>query len=148
MALTASRGLYLYLEVLRTALDDDILTDDEASILKLLAVALGINPSNVGDALDIARGVDPSPISETDNFSEHQVGDVTTYQSALVAALDDEIITEDEWAMLEGLRNLFGIQPDQHALIEEAIRSMSESDENGERRLERLERFNTVCPYV
>ena len=90
MALTASRGLYLYLEVLRTALDDDILTDDEASILKVLAVALGIHPSNVGDALDIARGVDPSPISETDNFSEHQVGDVTTYQSALVAALDDE----------------------------------------------------------
>ena len=34
------------------------------------------------------------------------------------------------------------------ALIEEAIRSMSETDENGERRLERLERFNTVCPYV
>ena len=33
------------------------------------------------------------------------------------------------------------------ALIEEAIRSMSEQDENGERRLERLERFNTVCPY-
>ena len=37
---------------------------------------------------------------------------------------------------------------DQHALIEEAIRAMSETDENGERRLERLERFNTVCPYV
>ncbi|GIR67238.1 MAG: hypothetical protein CM15mP71_4640 [Candidatus Poseidoniales archaeon] len=33
-------------------------------------------------------------------------------------------------------------------LIEEAIRSMSETDENGERRLKRLERFNTVCPYV
>ena len=148
MALTASRGLHLYLEVLRTALDDDIVTDDEASILKVLAVALGINPSNVGDALDIARGIDPSPISETDTFAEHQVGDVTTYQSALVAALDDEIITEDEWAMLESLRNLFGIQPDQHALIEEAIRSMSESDGNGERRLDRLERFNTVCPYV
>ena len=47
----------------------------------------------------ILLGVDPSPISETDNFNEHQVGGVTTYQSALVAALDDEIITEDEWAM-------------------------------------------------
>ena len=148
MALTASRGLYLYLEVLGTALDDDIVTNDEASILKVLAIALGIRPSNVGDALDVARGIDPSPISESNAYSEHQVGDATTYQSALVAALDDEVITEDEWAMLESLRNLFGIQPDQHALIEEAIRSMSESDENGERRLERLERFNTVCPYV
>ena len=66
----------------------------------------------------------------------------------MVAALDDEVITEDEWAILENLRNLLGIQSDQHALIEEAIRAMSESDENGERRLQRLERFNTVCPYV
>tara|TARA_A100001037_G_scaffold161594_1_gene145444 strand:+ start:611 stop:1057 length:447 start_codon:yes stop_codon:yes gene_type:complete len=148
MALTSSRGLHLYLEVLRTALDDDIITDDEASILKVLAVALGIQPSNVGAALDIARGIDPSPIANTESYSQHQVGDATTYQSALVAALDDEVISEDEWAMLENLRTLFGIQPDQHALIEEAIRAMSESDENGERRLERLERFNTVCPYV
>jgi len=148
MALTSSRGLHLYLEVLRTALDDGIITDDEASILKVLAVALGIQPSNVGAALDIARGIDPSPITNTESYSQHQVGDATTYQSALVAALDDEVISEDEWAMLENLRTLFGIQPDQHALIEEAIRSMSESDENGERRLVRLERFNTVCPYV
>ncbi|MAH90495.1 MAG: hypothetical protein L7S49_03960 [Candidatus Poseidoniaceae archaeon] len=146
MTLVPSRGLHLYIEVLRTALDDSIVTDDEASILKVLAVALGISPSNVGDALDVARGIDPSPISNPEQYSSHQMGDVTTYQSALVAALDDEVITEDEWAMLDSLRNLFGIQPDQHALIEEAIRAMSESDENGVRRLERLERFNTVCP--
>ena len=50
--------------------------------------------------------------------------------------------------MLDSLRKLLSIQPDQHALIEEAIRSMSETDMNGERRLERLQRFNTVCPYV
>ena len=146
MTLVLSRGLHLYIEVLRTALNDSIVTDDEASILKVLAVALGISPSNVGDALDVARGIDPSPISNPEQYSSHQMGDVTTYQSALVAALDDEVITEDEWAMLDSLRNLFGIQPDQHALIEEAIRAMSESDENGVRRLERLERFNTVCP--
>ena len=146
MTLVPSRGLYLYIEVLRTALDDSIVTNDEASILKVLAVALGIAPSNVGDALDVARGIDPSPISNPEQYSSHQMGDVTTYQSALVAALDDEVITEDEWAMLDSLRNLFGIQPDQHALIEESIRAMSESDENGVRRLERLERFNTVCP--
>lgn len=148
MALEASRGLYLYLEVLKTALDDDIVTDDEATILKVLAVALGVKPSDVGDALDIARGIDPSPITNSEDYSSHQVGDVTTYQSALVAALDDEVISEDEWAMLEHLRELLGIQSDQHALIEEAIRAMSTSDENGLRRLERLERFNTVCPYV
>ena len=148
MALEASRGLYLYLEVLKTALGDDIVTDDEATILKVLAVALGVKPSDVGDALDVARGIDPSPITNSEDYSSHQVGDVTTYQSALVAALDDEVISEDEWAMLEHLRGLLGIQSDQHALIEEAIRAMSTSDENGLRRLERLERFNTVCPYA
>ena len=148
MALEASRGLYLYLEILKTALVDDIVTDDEATILKVLAVALGVKPSDVGDALDVARGIDPSPITNSEDYSSHQVGDVTTYQSALVAALDDEVISEDEWAMLEHLRGLLGIQSDQHALIEEAIRAMSTSDENGLSRLERLERFNTVCPYV
>jgi len=148
MALVPSRGLHLYIEVLKTALEDDILTNDEASILKVLAVALGVSPGYVGAALDIARGIDPSPIENRDDYSSHHVGDATTYQSALVAALDDEVITEDEWAILESLRNLLGIQSDQHALIEEAIRAMSESDENGERRLQRLERFNTVCPYV
>ena len=147
MALKASRGLHLYLEVLSTALGDDIVTDDEASILKVLAIALGMDPSCVGDAMDVARGIDPSPITNPGEYESHQIGDATTYQSALVAALDDEVISEDEWAILEHLRNLLGIQPDQHALIEEAIRTMSESDENGERRLERLERFNTVCPY-
>ena len=87
------------------------------------------------------------PFSENNDFSSHKIGDATTYQSALVAALDDEVISEDEWAMLNELRNIFGIQPDQHALIEEAIRSMSEEDENGERRLERLARYNILCPY-
>ena len=147
MALIASRGLYLYLEVLATALEDDIVTDDEASILKVLAIALGMDPSTIGDAMDVARGIDVTPITNPGEYSSHQIGDATTYQSALVAALDDEIITEDEWAILENLRTLLGIQPDQHALIEESIRAMSESDENGERRLERLKRFNTVCPY-
>jgi hypothetical protein len=149
MALTATRGLYLYIEVLKTALEDDILTDDEAAILKLLATALGVSPFDVGDAMDVAKGIDPSPFSDgVSTYSSHQIGDATTYQTALVAALDDEVISEDEWAMLNGLRNLLGIQPDQHALIEEAIRAMSEEDEAGERRIERLARFNTVCPYA
>ena len=149
MALTASRGLYLYIEVLKTALEDDILTDDEAAILKLLATALGVSPFDVGDAMDVAKGIDPSPFSDgVSAYSSHQIGDATTYQTALVAALDDEVISEDEWAMLNGLRTLLGIQSDQHALIEEAIRAMSEEDEAGERRIERLARFNTVCPYA
>ena len=75
------------------------------------------------------------------------MGDATTYQSALIAALDDDIISEDEWAMLDHLRRIIGLQEDQHALIEESIRSMSEVDEEGQRRIERLERYLTVCSF-
>jgi hypothetical protein len=49
--------------------------------------------------------------------------------------------------MLDHLRRIIGIQEDQHALIEESIRAMSEVDESGKRRVERLERFIHVCPY-
>ena len=147
MALQPSRGLYLYIEIMKTALQDNIVTDDEAAILKVLSTALGVDSSQTEDAMDVAKGIDPSPFDDPNDYLEHRMGDVTTYQTALVAALDDEVITEDEWAIIENLRNMLGIQSDQHALIEEAIRSMSETDENGLRRLERLERFNTVCPY-
>ncbi len=147
MPLEESRGLYLYIEILETALSDEIVTDDEAAILKVLATALGISDGDLSDAMDVAKGIDPSPFTGDNDYLEHRIGDVTTYQSALIAALDDEVITEDEWAMIETLRTLFSIQPDQHALIEEAIISMSETDENGMRRLERLKRFNTVCPF-
>ena len=147
MPLEESRGMYLYIEILKTALQDEIVTDDEAGILKVLATALGIAEEDLSDAMDVAKGIDPSPITDTKDYDESRMGDVSTYQSALIAALDDEIITEDEWAMIETLRNMFNILPGQHALIEEAIVAMSETDENGMRRLERLERFNTVCPY-
>jgi tellurite resistance protein len=75
------------------------------------------------------------------------MGDATTYQSALIAALDDDIISEDEWAMLDHLRRIIGLQEDQHALIEESIRAMGEVDANGQRRVERLERYLTVCSF-
>ena len=88
-----------------------------------------------------------SPFKNEFDYSGHHTGDAITYQSALIAALDDEVITEDEWAMLTVLRTLIGLQEDQHSMIEEAIHSMAETDSNGVRRLERLKRFNTVCPF-
>ncbi len=148
MALTPSRGLYLYINTLRTAMDDEIVTDNEASILRVLANALGVYPSDTATCLSIVRGEEDDPFAESEvDYSGHHVGDIATYQGALIAALDDEVISEDEWDMLNHLRDLIGLQEDQHCLIEEAIRAMEEVDENGSRRLERLERFNTVCPY-
>lgn len=147
MAIEPSRGLYLYLETLRVAFDDAIVTDDEAQILHILAQALGVQPSDTAECLSIVSGETPSPFDDNLGYDGHHIGDVTVYQSALIAALDDDVITEDEWAMIEHLRRCIGIQEDQHALIEEAIRAMSEIDAEGVRRVERLERFLTVCPY-
>jgi hypothetical protein len=148
MALEPSRGLYLYLRTLTSAMEDSIITDDEASILHVLAVALGIHPSDTAFCLAVVRGEETNPFDGTEfEYSGHHLGDATTYQSALIAALDDEVITEDEWSMLTALRTFIGIQEDQHAMIEEAIHAMAEIDSNGVRRLERLKRFNTVCPF-
>ncbi len=147
MALQPTRGLYLYLETLRVAFDDNIVTDDEAQILHILAQALGVAPSDTAECRSVVEGEVPSPFGVDDAFAGHHMGDATTYQSALIAALDDDVITEDEWAMLDHLRRIIGLQEDQHALIEESIRAMSEVDSDGQRRVERLERFLTVCPY-
>ena len=46
MTLQPTRGLYLYLETLRVAFDDAIVTDDEAQILHILAQALGVAPAD------------------------------------------------------------------------------------------------------
>jgi len=148
MSVTPSRGLYLYLKTLEIAMEDEIVTDDEATILYVLANALGVSPGATAECLSIVRGDSKNPFdSIEEDYSGHHLGDVTTYQSALIAALDDEVISEDEWSMLEVLRRIIALQPDQHGMIEESIRAMSDVDENGERRIERLNRFNTVCPF-
>lgn len=148
MALEPSRGLYLYLRTLAKAMEDEIITNDEANILHVLADALGVRPSDTAACLSVVRGEVTNPFDGTDfDYAGHHMGDVATYQSALIAALDDEVISEDEWSMLTSLRSIVGIQQDQHTMIEEAIHSMADIDSNGERRLERLKRFNSVCPY-
>ena len=148
MALKPSRGLYLYLRTLKEALGDDIITSDEAQILKVLAEALGVRPSDTAECLSVARGETIDPFDELEeDYAGHRMGDAATYQTTLIAALDDEVISEDEWSMLNSLRSIIGLQEDQHIMIEESIRSMAEIDENGTRRIEQLNRFNTVCPY-
>ena len=147
MSLVPTRGLYLYLETLRVAFDDAIVTDDEAQILHILAQALGVAPADTAECRAVVAGESPSPFDNDTEFGGHHMGDATTYQSALIAALDDDVISEDEWAMLDHLRRIIGLQEDQHALIEESIRAMSEVDEEGQRRIERLERYLTVCTF-
>ena len=138
-------GNRLYLQLVETALEDSIVTDDEAAILRILAATLGVQPSDTALCLSIARGEELNPFDEMGDV-ELPMGTVSTYQSALIAALDDEVISEDEWALLDHLRRLLTIQPDQHAMIEEAIHAIADVDAEGQRRIQRLERFMTVCP--
>ena len=51
MAMTPSRGLYLYLRTLTEAMEDEIVTDDEAAILNVLATALGVAPSITAECI-------------------------------------------------------------------------------------------------
>ena len=111
-------GNRLYLRLVETALEDSIVTDDEAAILRVLSHALGVQPSDTALCISIAKGDERSAFEKDDSLMEMPMGSVSTYQSALIAALDDEVITEDEWALLDHLRQLLGIQPDQHAMIE------------------------------
>ena len=138
-------GNRLYLQLVETALEDSIVTDDEAAMLRILAATLGVQPSDTALCLSIARGEELNPFDEMGDV-ELPMGTGSTYQSALIAALDDEVISEDEWALLDHLRRLLTIQPDQHAMIEEAIHAMAAVDAEGQRRIQRLERFMTVCP--
>ena len=147
MTLVQTRGLFLYLETLRVAFDDKIVTNDEAQILRILAQALGVAPADTAECRSIVAGDASSPFDEDSEFATHQMGDATTYQSALIAALDDDIISEDEWAMLDHLRRIIGLQEDKQELIEESILSMSEVDDNCQRRDERNERYLTVCSF-
>ena len=149
MALTGTRGLHLYLRTLEAAVEDEVVTDDEMSILRVIARAFALPRDIMSEGWMILRDEIDNPIETSDVFAyeKRQMGDATTYQTALIAALIDEVITEDEWSMLDGMRRGMGIQPGEHALIEEAVRAMASNVENGESFVSRLDRYVTLHPY-
>ena len=149
MALVESRGLHLYLRTLEAAVEDGIVTDDEMSILSVIAGAFALPADVMSDAWVALRNSGENPIQAENAlaYESRQMGDATTYQTALVAALIDEVITEDEWSMLDVMRRVMNIQPDEHALIEEAVRAMAANSENGDSFVNRLDRYVTLHPY-
>ena len=50
-------------------------------------------------------------------------------------------------AVQKGTNMCMNIQPDEHALIEEAVRGMAANSENGESFVNRLDRYVTLHPY-
>ena len=149
MALTGTRGLHLYLRTLEAAVEDEVVTDDEMSILRVIARAFALPRDIMSEGWMILRDEIDNPIETSDVFAyeKRQMGDATTYQTALIAALIDEVITEDEWSMLDFMSRVMGIQPGEHALIEEAVRAMASNVENGESFVSRLDRYVTLHPY-
>ena len=149
MALKATRGLHLYLRTLEIALDDGIVTDDEMSILSVIAQAFALPEGVMGQCWAILRDQMDNPIraSDAESHERRRIGDATTYQSALITALEDEVITEDEWSILDVMRRVMKIQSDEHALIEEAVRSMAANFEGGASFVARLDRYVSLHPY-
>ena len=65
MALTGTRGLHLYLRTLEAAVEDDIVTDDEMSILTVIARAFALPEDVMGEAWDVLRNQIDSPIDSS-----------------------------------------------------------------------------------
>jgi len=130
-------------------MDDDIVTDDEMAILNILSNSLGLEDDTAKFARSILNQVEKSPITsaQEDEWSSRHIGDATCYQSALIAALDDDVISDDEMAMLDCLRRAMGLQPNEHALVEESVREMI-VNQGDNRLMTRLESYMTSFPGV
>jgi uncharacterized membrane protein YebE (DUF533 family) len=100
----------IYLEMLRQALVDDQIIEEEVALLDTFRVAFGINEEMHAKLLQQAV-LDPL-------YPEH----ILTYYSALETAMDDGIITGDENAMLKTLRVSLDISEGEHANLLAKIR--------------------------
>lgn len=141
MVLNLERSKYLYYMTVEMALDDSIITGDESQILSILGKSLYLDDKTqqeIRESLQEGREIFNFNLEEVEKPG---IGEFTAYQSALIAALDDEIITDDEWALLDILRELMLIQPNQHSMIEQSIRSRAMNLESDEKLVNRLDRF-------
>jgi len=95
----------IYRDMLRQAMVDGELIDDEIALLETVRIAYGFDRLTHDKLLNDAK---QSPI-----VSQKYI----TYKSTLVTALDDGVITRDEGAMLATLRETLGISEAQHATL-------------------------------
>ena len=100
----------IYLEMLRQALVDEQIIEEENALLDTFRVAYGIDEKMHANLLEKAL-IEPM-------YPEH----ILTYYSALETAMDDGIITSDEDAMLVTLRKSLDISDGEHANLLAKIR--------------------------
>ncbi len=95
----------VYLDMLRQALIDGEIVDDEIALLKTMRDSFGIDDQTHRQLLDEAKR---KPILDEAT---------STYKSTMITALEDGMITSDEAAMLETLRTSLGISDSTHASL-------------------------------
>ena len=95
----------IYLDMLRQALVDGVIHEEEEALLKTVQIAFDIDEQTHNELLGKA-------IEDPFRTPEHEA-----YRSVLSTALIDGIITSDEAAMLETLRQQTGISEQEHAMI-------------------------------
>lgn len=95
----------IYLDMLRQALVDDVIHDEEEALLKTFQIAFDIDDHSHERILKVALQ------------KPYITPEVEAYQSVLRTALLDGVITDDESAMLETLRKETGISNQDHAMM-------------------------------
>ena len=95
----------IYRDMLRQAMVDGELIDDEIALLETVRIAYGFDRLIHDKLLNEAK--------ESPFVSEKFI----TYKSTLITALDDGVITADEGAMLTTLLETLGISDAQHATL-------------------------------
>ena len=100
----------IYLDMLRQALVDDSIIEEEIALLDTFRIAFGID-NDTHERLLIEAKLEPV-----------LPPNVQTYHDSLVTAMDDGIITSDEEAMLITLRKSLDITDGEHASLLAKIR--------------------------
>tara|TARA_B100000003_G_scaffold41526_1_gene35461 strand:+ start:108 stop:830 length:723 start_codon:yes stop_codon:yes gene_type:complete len=100
----------IYLDMLRQALVDDSIIEEEIALLETFRIAFGID-TDTHEKLLIEAKLEPI-----------YPPNIQTYHDSLVTAMDDGIITSDEEAMLATLRKSLGITDGEHASLLAKIR--------------------------
>lgn len=95
----------VYLDMLRQALDDGEIIEDEVALLETMRAAFEIDSETHERLLAEAR---EDPILDEKTMA---------YRATLVTALEDGMISSDEDAMLQTLRKTMGISDSKHASL-------------------------------
>ena len=105
----------VYLEMLRQALFDGEILDDEIALLQTMRQSFGIDDDTHEELLQLAK---QAPVLDEAT---------STYRSTLITALEDGMITNDEAAMLATLRNSLAISDATHASLLAELLDSNES---------------------